>query len=114
METIIEQCINSFDYIYIITVNILTYIIIKIIDFCNGKRAVSVWGKRIVLLASIIIVTIGYILTDYTDYQILFRSAIAAPVGWSWILKPICKKLKIDYKQIDNTLNDKDEDNSDK
>ena len=32
--------------------------------------------------------------------RILLNSAILAPVFWSWIIKPICKYFKIDYKDI--------------
>lgn len=98
MEQIIEQTINSFDFGFVVTVNILTYIIIKIVDEINGSSPVGEWTKRSITLAVIILLgTIYYIIG--TETRLLLNSAILAPVAWSWIIKPIIKKLKIDYKQ---------------
>ena len=47
----------NFDFSYMITINILTYSIIKIIDYINKDKNVSVLIKRISLVVSIIIVT---------------------------------------------------------
>lgn len=99
INNIITTVISSFDFAYCISVNILTYIIIKIIDELNGKKDVSTWSKRIVLLVVILSTGVLYNLIG-CDNKILLNSAILAPVSWSWIIKPICKKFKIDYKNI--------------
>lgn len=105
INTIIQQIITNFDVAYIISINILAYILIKINDYFNGTNQVKFWIKRLYLVISIIIVTILYII--FTDIQnnIIINSAIAAPVFWSWILKPIISKTKFDYRKIDKTLN---------
>ena len=82
VTNIINTTLESFDFSYCITVNILTYIIITLIGGKIKKVTTSVWAKRIILLASIIIV------------------GSVTPVFWSWIMKPICKYFKLDYKQI--------------
>lgn len=95
----ITTIISSFDFSYCISVNILTYLIIKIIDSLNGKKTVSTWSKRIVLL--VVILSTGVLYNKIgCDSKILLNSAILAPVFWSWIIKPICKYFKIDYKDI--------------
>lgn len=99
INNIITTIISSFDFAYCISVNILTYIIIKIIDSLNGKRNISTWNKRIVLLVVILFTGVLYNLIGY-DNRILLNSAILAPVFWSWVIKPICKYFKIDYKDI--------------
>lgn len=88
-----------------ITINVLTYIIIKGLDYLNKDKSVNTITKRIVLVISIIIVTVGYILTDYQDYTVLINSAICAPVFYSWVLRPILIKCNIGYKKYDDTLN---------
>ena len=103
INNIITTIISSFDFAYCISVNVLTYLIIKIIDELNGKKDVSTWSKRIVLLVVILSTGVLYNLIGY-DNKILLNSAILAPVSWSWIIKPICKYLKIDYKDF-NILN---------
>ena len=104
IKEIIDITIKNFDFSYCISVNILTYLIIKFIDSLNGKKVVSTWSKRIVLLVVILFTGVLYNLIG-CDNKILLNSAILAPVAWSWIFKPIFKKLGIGYKEIDNTIN---------
>lgn len=104
IDFIINQIIHNFDFAYMFTVNILTYLIIKLVDRLNGNKYVSILAKRLILIGAIIIVGIVYYINDY-NIIVLINSAIAAPVFWSWVLRPICNKFKIGYKQIDKTLN---------
>lgn len=97
----IETTLSSFDFSFCIAVNVLTYVTIKIIDELNGDRVVSVWGKRIVLFCSIVFVSLVYYFAG-VDLRLLINSAILAPVFWSWILKPLFKVFKIDYKHIND------------
>lgn len=103
INNIITTIISSFDFAYCISVNVLTYLIIKIIDSLNGNKTVSTWSKRIVLLVVILFTGVLYNLIG-CDNKVLLNSAILAPVSWSWIIKPICKYFKIDYKDF-NILN---------
>lgn len=99
INNIITTIINSFDFSYCIIVNVLTYLIIKIIDSLNGNKTVSTWSKRIVLLIVILFTGVLYNLIG-CDNKILLNSAILSPVFWSWVIKPVCKYFKIDYKDI--------------
>ena len=105
VEKFIDLIISNFDFSYMITINVLTYIIIKGLDYLNKDKNVKTITKRIVLVISIIIVTLSYILTDYQDYTVLINSAICAPVFYSWVLRPILIKCNIGYKKYDDTLN---------
>ena len=101
MEIIIDTIrttLNSFDFSYCIIVNILTYIIIKVIDD-KRKDNLTTWQKRIVLLIAILSTGVLYYLTG-SDSKVLLNSAILSPVFWSWIMKPICKYFNIDYKKV--------------
>ena len=99
INNIIQTTLESFDFAYCITVNILTYFIISIINDKRGHTDLSTWAKRLVLLIVILSTGVLYYLVG-SDTKVLLNSAVLAPVFWSWILKPICKKLKIDYKNI--------------
>ncbi len=94
----------NFDFSYMITINILTYSIIKIIDYINKDKNVSVLIKRISLVVSIIIITAIYIFSGYDEYTTLINSAICAPVFYSWVIRPILIKFNIGYKDYDETL----------
>lgn len=102
MEEIIDLILKQFDFVYCIIVNILTYIIIKLVDAATIKP-ISIWTKRLILLVVLSSTGVLYHLTG-SNTRILINSAILAPVFWSWIMKPVCKKLNIDYKQIDSVI----------
>ena len=104
ISQIINTTINSFDFTYCLIVNLLTYFVIKIIDELNKNKEVKTWIKRVVLIVCILLTGIVYYITGQ-DVRLLFNSAILAPVAWSWIFRPIFKKLGIGYKEIDNTIN---------
>jgi hypothetical protein len=99
IDFIVNQIMNNFDFAYMLVVNLLTYILIKIMDVLNGDKTVPVWQKRLFLVISIIVVTVIYIVVGYDRTIILINSAIATPIAWSWILRPIAVKLGIGYKQ---------------
>ena len=95
----IQTTLNSFDFAYCITVNVLTYLIINIINSRNGNIDMKKWSKRIILLLCIVTVGCFYYFTG-SDIKLVLNSAIISPVFWSWIIKPICRYFKIDYKQL--------------
>ena len=97
-QTLIKQVFDSFDIIYILMINIVTYFLIKIADYFNGDKKVPVLTKRIFLVLATIIMFCIYKYNNYDDALKLINSSIAAPVIWTWILKPIINKLKIGYK----------------
>lgn len=98
INPIIDTTLSSFDFSFCITVNIMTYVIIKLIDELNGSKSVSTWAKRVVMLISVFIVGFLYFISD-TPAKLIINSSILAPVFWSWIGKPICDKLDIGYKK---------------
>lgn len=104
ITNIINQVLSNFDFAYMLVINILTYIIIKIADIINKDKVVKTWAKRLILLIASTVVFILYYITNYDNIVVLINSTIAAPVFWSWVLKPILTKLNMDYKKIDNCL----------
>lgn len=98
-QTLVKQVFDSFDIIYILMINVVTYFLIKIADYFNGDKKVPVLTKRIFLILATIIMFYVYKYNNYDDALKLINSSIAAPVIWTWILKPIINKLKIGYKQ---------------
>lgn len=105
VNQIIQAIIDNFDFAYMFVINVLTYLIIKLVDYLNKDKNISTLVKRICLVVSIIIVTTIYVLTDATETKVLINSAILSPVFYSWILRPILKKFNIGYKEYDKTLN---------
>lgn len=98
LTQIIDTTISSFDFGFCAAVNILTYIIIKIIDEINGIDVVSTWTKRLIMLGCVVIMSLAYY-QDGSDLKLIINSAVLAPVFWSWVGKPICDKLNIGYRK---------------
>lgn len=104
IDIIVDGILSNFDFGFMFIVNVLTYIIIKVIDYFNGDNKVPTWQKRCVLVISIAVMTGIYIAAGYDNAIMLVNSAILAPVFWSWVVSPILKKLGVGYKDIDNTI----------
>lgn len=98
MNEIINKLIGNFDFGYMLVVNVLTYLIIKVVDSIDNRPTIPIVEKRIYLFVSILIVTGIYILIGYEDNIVLINSAILAPIAWSWIFRPIINKLGLGYK----------------
>ena len=80
VETIIDKILSNFDLAYMLSVNVLTYLIIKLIDYLNKDKAVSTLVKRLILLGSIIVIGAIYIVSGYSDYIVLINSSISSSV----------------------------------
>lgn len=104
IDVIVDGILSNFDFGFMFIVNVLTYIIIKTIDYFNGDNKVPTWQKRCVLVISIAAMIGIYITAGYDNTIMLVNSAILAPVFWSWVVSPILKKLGVGYKDIDNTI----------
>lgn len=100
ISNIINNTLNSFDIPFCITVNIATYLLVRIITTNKATIKLNTWHKRLIFLFVSIIIAIFYYLNG-SDYKTILNSVILAPVSWSWIFKPICAKLKIDYNSKD-------------
>lgn len=104
IDVIVDGILSNFDFGFMFIVNVLTYIIIKVIDYFNNDNKVPTWQKRCVLGISIAAMIGIYITAGYDNTIMLVNSAILAPVFWSWVVSPILKKLGVGYKDIDNTI----------
>ena len=99
LSNTIQTTLESFDFAFCIIVNVLTYLITRLINDKNGHKDLTTWSKRLVLLFVILCIRVLYYLLGNNTKTIL-NSAILAPVFWSWIIKPICKHFKVDYKNV--------------
>lgn len=96
ITTITSNIITNFDFAFCATVNVATYLIIKATIDCTSNNKIGTWTKRLVFLIISFIIAAIYWLAG-SDIKVIVNSIIIAPVSWSWIFKPICDKLNIDY-----------------
>ena len=98
-DVIFRQVIDNFDFAYIIVTNLFIYFLIKLADIVNGNKKVPLLHKRVLTLVGIIVMFVAYYFSNYGNVIVLINSSIAAPVTWSWVLKPLFNKLKMSYKK---------------
>lgn len=98
LDEILRTTATSFDFAFVICVNIIAYFAIKVIDKLNGEKPVLVWQKRIVTLVCALFLGIIYYSMKLGDVRIVLNSVILSLVAFDVIIKPIIKKLGIDYK----------------
>lgn len=96
MERIIDLVLGSFDFGYSFSVNILTYLTIKLIDTLNGDKQIPTYLKRIIAIICAIILGVIMSLTEGFSMIIVY-SFILSLVSWDALFKPILKH----YKQLD-------------
>lgn len=102
ISEIINTTLLSFDFAYCIIVNILTYLVIKIVSEKRDK-AIKTNNKRLILLICILLTGVVYYAIGQ-DIRLIINSGILATVSWDIVFKPICKKLRIDYKKVDKDM----------
>ena len=67
IDVIVDGILSNFDFGFMFIVNVLTYIIIKTIDYFNGDNKVPTWQKRCVLVISIAAMIGIYIAAGYDN-----------------------------------------------
>ena len=97
MEKIVDTLLNHFDIGYMLSINILTYIFIKTLDYFNKQKKVKLLVKRLMLILSTLICVVIYYFVGDINKTVLINSTIAAPVFYSWVMKPILKKYNLGY-----------------
>lgn len=102
-QLFIDNFTNNFNIVVILSINIFTYLLVKIYDDAFKKKS-STWIKRLIFVIAVILTGLIYYYIGKVPIMILINSAIISPVAWSWLIKPICKKLGIDYTKYDETL----------
>lgn len=92
---ILKQFADNIDWIYLIQINILAYIVIKAIDDVNPDKSIPSWIKTIITFICAIVLNI----VEPADTDKLYSTAILSLISWDYGFKYIVKKLKIGYKQ---------------
>ena len=95
-EQLLQYVATGFDFAFVISINVVAYLVIQLIGAITKKEV-----TKAVKILTTVIVSIGlyFLYGGLTGIEVLLNSSILAPVAWDWIIKPICKFIKIDYKK---------------
>lgn len=97
LELIFNTIFNNFNFGLIICINAFTYGIIKIIDIFKTE-SVNKFIKVLITIISCLLFGFIYYKHGNIELIVILNSCISAPLIWDWVLKPILKKIKIDYE----------------
>lgn len=100
VSEILRTTATSFDFAFVICVNVLAYLVIKLVDRLNGNKVVSTWNKRVITLVCALIMGVIYFSLKLGDVKVVLNSIILSFVFWSWIMKPILTFFNIDYRKF--------------
>lgn len=97
LELIFNTILNNFNFGLIIAINVFTYGVIKVIDTFKVKSVNKLIKVFITIFSCLLF---GFIYYKYGNIEpiIILNSCISAPLIWDWVLKPILRKIKIDYE----------------
>lgn len=98
LNKIVDALISNFDFAFMLSVNVLTFIIIKIIDELNKERQVSTWIKRFIAVICGAGLAVLFFYSADVRLSILVYSFILSLISWDFIFRPIVKIIKKGYK----------------
>lgn len=98
VDEIINYTILNFNFGIIISINVLAYLVIQLIGYF-AKKKINKGVKIVVTCVCSICMFLLYGEISDIAKDVLVNSTIIAPISWDWIIKPIAKKLNIDYRE---------------
>lgn len=101
-EQLFQYVATNFDFAFVISINVIAYLIITLIEHITKKRIAKAIKIGITIGVSIILFFLYGGITS-VDKEVLLNSSILAPVAWDWVIKPLCKWIKIDYKKEESS-----------
>ena len=100
-EQLFQYVATNFNFAFVISINVIAYLIITLIGYLTKKEVTKAIKICITIGVSIALFFLYGGITDINK-DILLNSSILAPVAWDWVIKPLCKWIKIDYKDNDD------------
>lgn len=97
-EQLFQYVATNFDFAFVISINVVAYLIITLIGYITKKKVSKGIKIGITIVTSILLFLLYGGITD-CNKEVLLNSSILAPVAWDWIIKPLCKWIKVDYKK---------------
>jgi len=110
-ETSSVDFLSMVDIPYIVCVMTTIYFAIKVLEGLKKTHVPPWWKSAIVIIIGIIY---GEIFDQYFDtkHQVLLLSFVVSTFGYDLVMKPLLKKIGINYKEYDPIKSPVKEDNN--
>ena len=102
MEQFLEQLFASFDLPLMISITILSYIVIKVIDISPLKNTTS-FGKHVITAIAGILLCVGYYYIVKLPIDKIIPTYLLTTAFYDFIIKKVLDKLNISYTTTKDT-----------
>lgn len=86
---------------YILSVNIMTYFLVKRFESLNGRKFLSNVQKRMITLGVSLVFFLVFYFYKISNLEVLTLSLFIVPLSYTYVLKKILKMAGISYKSQD-------------
>lgn len=92
LDKIFDALMGGFNFPLMLTINIMTYLVIKTLDYANGKKVLATWEKRIsAVLCGFLFSSVSYF--NGMDANVCVYTCVMSLISWDVIFKPIIKRI---------------------
>lgn len=88
----------NIDFAFMLSVNVLTFLLIKFADEKNKQKKVTRFLKRLITLLAGIALAVPLVLLSALEIKVALYSFVLSLVSWDGLFKHIIKKWGIGYK----------------
>lgn len=99
MEQIITRFFDMINVGYFVSVILLSYLLIKVVDFFNKEKNIPTWVKRVITFMVGIALFFVFKYFGKTTFEELFTSYLLALFVYDAAIKLLIEKLHIEYKK---------------
>jgi len=108
LSGIYSAIINSLSIPYIVSTNILIYLIIKFIDYLNKEKYVPGITKKIITAIVGLSMGILFHFIGTTTTEVLITSFLVVPFSYKYIIKYILKTFGVYYRDLPGKTEEED------
>lgn len=88
----------NIDFAFMLSVNVLTFLLIKFADEKNKQKKVTRFLKRLITLLAGALLAVPLVLLNALEVKVALYSFVLSLVSWDGLFKHIIKKWGIGYK----------------
>ncbi len=88
----------NIDFAFMLSVNVLTFLLIKFADEKNKQKKVSRFLKRLITLLAGMALAVPLVLLNALEIKVALYSFVLSLVSWDGLFRHIIKKWGIGYK----------------
>lgn len=98
VDKVFDLLAANIDFAFMLSVNVLTFLLIKFADEKNKQKKVTRFLKRLITLLAGALLAVPLVLLNALEVKVALYSFVLSLVSWDGLFKHIIKKWGIGYK----------------